>query len=418
MAVTPPPRQWLRAIGRDPAFRAALAIFLIFRVITAVVAVWTMQVAPPRINWSAQPIYYLHDIAFTTQGPLRAWLEPWYRWDTGWYIHIAYNGYQREDGSIIFAPLYPFAIRLLAPLLGGDYLLAGIVISNLCCILAFFLLYKLVATHHGDQIARRTLLLFAVFPTTFYLMAAYTESLFMALLLGAWIAAEKRRYVWAGIFAFGASLTRSQGWILALPIAYIVYIDPSERLPRPARIVAILKEQLRQPLGALHRGIAVIGGPLGTLAYLLGMELSGLGSVSEAFSGPIWRTQIAPPWESLIGAIRVVLNGTASTNDLANLAAFVFAAVLGVVMVARLSPPYWAYVWVTLGFILLRRHYLIQLHGMLRYTLDLFPIFIVMALLLRRPTRLSRTVQFGYTLVAGAAQVFLITLFATWLWVS
>jgi hypothetical protein len=140
--------------------------------------------------------------------------------------------------------------------------------------------------------------------------------------------------------------------------------------------------------------------------------------VSEAFTLPPWNTNIVPPWQSLLDAARVLLSGTAKTYDLANMAAFLLVVVLGVVVILRLKPSYWLYVWVTLGFILLRSHYLIQLHGMVRYVLDMFPIFIVMALLLRRQTPTTKAVRWGYLLLAGAIQVWLITLFAGWIWVS
>src|SRR5450755_1049640 len=144
----------LRRVWNDTALQASLPLFLAFRIVTAIVAFWVVSATPPKIDYATQPIYNLHNIVFTTQGPLRAWLEPWYRWDTGWFIHIAYDGYQSNDGSIAFAPLYPVLIRLTAPLVGGDYLVAALFISNLCCLLAMILLYKLVASDFNDRSAR------------------------------------------------------------------------------------------------------------------------------------------------------------------------------------------------------------------------------------------------------------------------
>lgn len=49
------------------------------------------------------------------------------RWDSGWYIPIAKNGYSFENTA--FFPLYPFLIRLIS-MLGGDIWKKGLWISN------------------------------------------------------------------------------------------------------------------------------------------------------------------------------------------------------------------------------------------------------------------------------------------------
>src|SRR6202022_1648115 len=109
-------------------------------------------------------------------------VAPWHRYDTAWYIKIAIQGY-RADGAIVFPPLYPILIHLVAPLSGGNYVLAAIVISNLACIVAFILLYKLVLREFRNDrgLALRTLICLAVFPTAFYLVAGYTETIYLAL---------------------------------------------------------------------------------------------------------------------------------------------------------------------------------------------------------------------------------------------
>jgi len=392
----------------DPALRTAILIYLMIRIISAVAATWVVQTAPPKIDWKRQPIYDLHEVAFTTQGPVRDWLEPWYRWDTGWYINIAYDGYQKGEGSIIFAPLYPWSMRAVAPLVGDDYLLAGLIVSNIACIVALTLLYKLVAADYGDLIAQQTVLLYMVFPTAFYLVAAYTESLFLALALGAWLAVRRDRYLLAGLVAFFASLTRSQGWILALPFAYMLYIQPTGKLP-----------DLKKPLPLVKRMPAVIGGPLGTALYLFGMRFAGLGSIEQAFKQPPWQTNVVMPWTTLAKTIRVIIEGPVHDIDLANIAALIFVVILAAVVTIRLrKPEYWLYIWPTLLFILLRDHYLIVLHGMLRYVIDMFPIFIALALVLRGSSRLKRVARVLYVIISFGIQVLLVTLFAEWLWVA
>jgi hypothetical protein len=66
----------------------------------------------------------------------------------------------------------------------------------------------------------------------------------------------------------------------------------------------------------------------------------------------------------------------------------------------------------------MRSHYEIQLHGMVRYTAVLFPTFMALALLFRGGAPHQRIVRSGYIVVGIGLQIWLITLFAAWLWVS
>ncbi len=412
----------LRRLWRDPALKASLPLFLAFRLITAIIAFWVVSATPPKIDWGTQPIYSLHEVVFTTQGPLRAWLEPWYRWDTGWFIHVAYDGYQSNDGSIAFAPLYPLLIHLIAPLIGGDYLVAALLISNLCCLIAMILLYKLVAQDFNDRLARQVLLFLVLFPSAFYLLAGYTESLFLLLALGAWLAAKRQYYWLAGFLAFLAALTRLQGWVLGLPLAYIVYSNMLAPL-RPAALDSPSPKSERGvggevniPLTFLRRLPAVLGSLLGTAAYIIGIQLAGLGNVSDALAGQ-WHITAAAPWQTLFNAAQVVVQGKATPNDLGNIAMLIFLVVIAVYMLKTLKPDYWLYTWATLGFVLLRSA-AIQFESIIRYALSLFPLFVAIALITRRNAPLQRALRLGYVAIAGSLQIILLTLFVKWLWVA
>src|SRR5947199_1053148 len=64
-------------------------------------------------------------------------INMWSRWDAGWYLEIAQNGYSFTPGKqsdVAFFPLYPNLIRLLhhvVPLSrDAGWLLVGIIVSN------------------------------------------------------------------------------------------------------------------------------------------------------------------------------------------------------------------------------------------------------------------------------------------------
>ncbi|MCL6106162.1 MAG: glycosyltransferase family 39 protein [Actinobacteria bacterium] len=152
---------------------------------------------------------------------------PWARWDTGWYLKIARRGYLPQDGSVAFFPLYPFLIASLRLLFAGNRLMTAIFISLTACLAAFYLLFRLVELDFSTGAARKSVLFLAVFPTSFFLQAVYTESLFLALTVGSFYAARRRRYFLAGVAAGLAALTRNTGVLLLMPLIIFYMSDRS-----------------------------------------------------------------------------------------------------------------------------------------------------------------------------------------------
>ncbi|MFN8376163.1 MAG: glycosyltransferase family 39 protein [Anaerolineae bacterium] len=415
-----PRPSFLSRLWNDPAVRFSLFIFVVIRVLTAITAYATTTAVPRPYPVFADGVIEVRTQTFIVQGALRAWFDPWYRYDTGWYISIAYQGYQAVPASIIFAPLYPLLLRLTSVLTGGDYLVAGILVSNVACVLMLILFYKLVAREFDNKLAELTLILYASFPTAFYLVAAYTESTFMVFALGAWLATLNKRYWLAGLLAFLASLTRSQAWVLALPFAYIIL----ERMGEAhGGFWQGIRYYVMHPIEALRIGLpqspAVIGGPLGAAVYFLGMVVAGLGHVEEAFLNPPWDVRLQAPWESLFSAARVLLDGTAKLHDIASIAVFVFIVVMGILALRYLKPPYWLLVFPTLLFIMLRGHDTFQFHGILRYVLYMVPAFMMLALLLRNQNKVGiRLATSAWVIIGILLQLALVSAFSLWGWVS
>jgi Gpi18-like mannosyltransferase len=148
----------------------------------------------------------------------------WNHWDAANYVRIAQYGYQTVYDTAFF-PLFPLLISILAyPFGSWGYIAAGMLISNLAFLGALFVLYQLAADVAGEHAARRTLLYLAIFPTAFYFFAAYNESLFILLAAGSLLAMRRQQWFIAGLLGCLASLTRSAGPILALPYLYELWL--------------------------------------------------------------------------------------------------------------------------------------------------------------------------------------------------
>jgi len=141
----------------------------------------------------------------------------WANFDGGYYVNIAYRGYGSFEQ--VFFPFYPWLIRTLASFLGRDifvFLISGLIISRLTFIIALFLFYFLIRLDYDKKVSQMAIVFLLFFPTSFFFGAAYTESLFLALVLGSFYAARKRKWLIAGILGALASGTRLVG-IFLLP---------------------------------------------------------------------------------------------------------------------------------------------------------------------------------------------------------
>jgi Gpi18-like mannosyltransferase len=134
------------------------------------------------------------------------------------YLSIAKNDYGLYQQA--FFPLYPNLIRVLTPFFGGKDLVAGIFISVFCSLVFLFLFYKLVLLDYQESVARYSLIFLLFFPTSFFFGMVYTESLFLMLVLGCFLAARKGKWLMAGLLGAFASYTRLVGVFLFPAILY------------------------------------------------------------------------------------------------------------------------------------------------------------------------------------------------------
>ena len=90
---------------------------------------------------------------------------------------------------------------------------------------------------YGPAVARRAALYALVFPTTLFFSAVYTEATFLATTVAAFYYARRKVRGCAGIFSGAATLTRSPGILICLPLA-IEYMAKREYKLRRIRIDA------------------------------------------------------------------------------------------------------------------------------------------------------------------------------------
>ncbi len=360
-------------------------------------------------------------------------VEPLRHWDGLWYALIATEGYggTTETARAAFWPLYPWLMSLGQQMTGWPVEVVGYVISNLAFAGALILLYRLVRLDFDLQVARRALWALALFPTALFFTAVYTESLFLMLVVGALLAARQGHWLAAGLVGALAALTRSYGVLLGLPFLVLLYQQFRYDLRRwfPAVIFAALPIlgpaifgwHLDQVQGNWRAFIDVQTqwnryGAMPWETMRCAVETchrfsSGTGEITDGADWR-WAQQLAAnPGLDTLGsnAFRLAV-ADSDTLELVMTVLFLALAVIGL----RALPLYQsAYLVPGLLIPLFQPSEVHALMSMPRFGLTLFPLFIVIALLLRyRWLAIPAVIISVILLVALTAQ------FSLWYWVS
>jgi hypothetical protein len=171
---------------------------------------------------------------------LGALTDVWARWDSVWFLRIVENGYALPPHTdAAFFPLYPAVIAGLSSVLAGHDVLAGLLVSLAASLGAFFLLHRLAEERLGVQGARRAVLYLAVFPMSLFLIAVYSESLFLLLALATFVLAERGRWLPAWATAGLAILTRIAGVALLPALLLMAWRAPTRRRALAGIIIPI-----------------------------------------------------------------------------------------------------------------------------------------------------------------------------------
>jgi hypothetical protein len=184
------------------------------------------------------------------------------RWDSGWYLTIATEGYRYDPNmradyqqNIAFFPAFPMAMRYLSVVLGRQPLWTGVGISLVAFFIALTYFLRLARDFLKDEDQAVTAVtLLAMYPFAVFFSAAYTEGLFLLTLIGAVYHFHKHQLWRAAMWGFVCGLTRPNGALLSIVLA-LMAIAPS------------LREWLKTP-GTLFRRIIAAGSPgYGMLLY-------------------------------------------------------------------------------------------------------------------------------------------------------
>ncbi len=300
------------------------------------------------------PLQYSDGIAFKLIGV-------WERWDACWYAKTATYGYA-TDGGTAFFPLISMLERVVA-LFGPHVVVAGMVVNLVATILALWGLHRIVVRDGDGALARRAMLLLAIFPGAFFLLAPFSEAIFLA--LAVWTIERARRADWgtAAVLAFLAGLSRPVGGLLALPLAWSAWTERHD-MGRRAAVLAAVAAVAAPASGVLY------------VAYTIRVVGRSMFDASAA-----WGTaSFHAPWEVFSATVAWVAR-TGDPLQALNLALLVLFAALVAVGAARLPLDLTLYAVPQL-YLAWSRILPTPLTSTPRHLIVIFPAFVVLALLL------------------------------------
>lgn len=250
----------------------------------------------------------------------------WERWDALWYLRIAAHGYSPTDTSAAFFPVYPLLVRVFSFLTGGHPLAGAFIVANAAALAAFVVVYLLTKHELDDRRARQTVLFMAVFPTSYFFFAPYSESVFLLLAATSLFSARLGKWWLAAAAGALAAATRSIGITLAIPLA-LEAIRQARAAPREERKAARVLYTL-----ACSGAVA-----LGLVAYLAYWKITADDWLLPFSSQNGWLREFSWPWATVVNGTRAGLQfigsypGGYHTLDLV-VVAFVLIALVWVIL--------------------------------------------------------------------------------------
>ena len=329
-------------------------------------------------------------------------LAVWQRFDANWYLKIATRGYGNE-GSTVYFPVYPLLIRAFVRIFGNP-MLAAILISNFALIGVLVLLYYLTAGIIGVVSARRAIVYILLFPTAFFMMAAYTESLFLLFTLGSLLAAMRRQWPFAIMLGTLAALTRLQGVLVIAPLAYMLWrqVQAGAKGSNPGAKTSLAV------VDYILRSLPLLVIQSATIIFLAFTNLSLL----NAYRGEL-HAKFVLPWDNVLASISLLMSGQGSFVDALNLIITFGLGVMMFVIWKKLPFEYTLYSLLMLVAPMLRMTTTQPLVSMSRYALAVFPMFIVWADWGQKPW-VNRAIVY----LSLPLQLYLSAQFFLWGWVA
>ncbi len=192
--------------------------FAIWQVI--VLRLLTLTAAVIGLNYLAfKPSFPYWDSVLQTFGHPLFW--SWANFDGVHYLMVSEKGYVFGLTQAFF-PLY-IVLTKVGAFIVQNRVIAGLALSHLFFVGSLVIFYKLLRLDYSQKVTHRTILYLVLFPTSFYFLSVYTESLFLFLLLLSFYFMRTKQWGYAALVGIALTLTRIIGIFIVPAYLYEVW---------------------------------------------------------------------------------------------------------------------------------------------------------------------------------------------------
>lgn len=144
------------------------------------------------------------------------------RFDAGWYLGIAVDGYRwnprmlTAQQNIVFFPALPMLMRYGSLMLGRQLLWTAMAVSAVSFLWALVYLHRIGREELGPERALAAVALLAAYPFAVFYSAPYTEALFLLTSIGAYYHFRRGELWKAAAWGLLCGLTRPNGCLMSV----------------------------------------------------------------------------------------------------------------------------------------------------------------------------------------------------------
>lgn len=357
--------------------------FFFWRIALFIPIVIGLYLIPYREGQSFTNIYSRVDSASLLDTAL---LFPWTNFDGVHYVYIAGYGYTNEAR---FFPLFPIVINLISNMLGGGtafskvQIITAVILASTLFLFALQSLRKLLELDFSKEVVGKTIFYLVIFPTSFFFVCVYSESLFLLLALLSFYFARKDQWILATFFGALLMVTRFVG-IVILPALIYEFVTSNYFLLARKNWYELIKMMvlfLTMPIGlilyALFNYIK-----FGNFFYFISAqgEVANYRTVNSIILFP----------QTIVRYIRIFASFQTRQYEwwvaLLEIAFFIFVSIILYLGIKKkLRPSYM--IFTLLGFLMPVSSGTFS--GLPRYVIVLFPVFVILSVIKNKFFRLA-----------------------------
>lgn len=284
--------------------------------------------------------------------------QPFHRFDSLWYETVSLTNYRGLPQSTAFFPLYPWIIKSFSIYLHLPFYVSAYLLNTLFTTAMLWMFYKLVSIDCNKKTALRAVIIYALFPTSFFLLAPYAESLLMLLIFTSLFFAREKKNILSAVCGFLAAMTKPYGLLVIIPLAVFAWSEKKLSVKIKRLILLLLI-------------------PIGT-ALVLFLQNQLAADSTLALTGGVqgWKMQIVNPLSHLVSALQLLW---INPFDLPNIVNLVALAMTILFLVKSQGKVHSSYRWFVGALLVLFTCYQIAgavpLKSFGRYFLAFFPVF-------------------------------------------